>query len=190
HTADLVVNLNYSVRLAEFEERADRLLRPGPPEAPGLLLLDRWALQSPRHRELVRLLCAEPRPWLSVMVPWNRADPESPPREAELRHVADEVLGTRLRQSPGHLTQGGGLPTLEAFSQELPRAVRSAVRHYESAARTDRPAGPGSPLPHVLPGGVGLGRTARDRTGDQPEQRAAGNSQAEQVEGPPDGREP
>ncbi|MBD0742457.1 TIR-like protein FxsC [Streptomyces sp. CBMA152] len=188
HTADLVSNLNYSVVLGEFDENAERILSPGPPAAPGLLLLDRWALGSARHRELVRRFSAEPRPWISVMIPWNRVDPESRLHEGELRDTADDVLAARAWDSEGHLTRGGGLPTLEAFSQELPRAVRSAVRHYESAGRTDATPGPGTPLPRVLPHGVGYGRS-QEAEGRR-ERRAADQSKADRVEGPSDGREP
>ncbi|AVZ71784.1 FxsC protein [Streptomyces lunaelactis] len=167
HAVDLVRNLDYRVRVGEFEADAERLLAADSPQAPGLLLLDRWALDAPHRRELVRRLCAEERPWFSVMIPWNREDPESRQREGELNRVTERSLAPRLEERSGHRTPSGGLPTLEAFSQELPGAVKAADRHYAAHARTYPPQGPSDPIPRVLPSGIGYGAgvpasTARD----------------------------
>lgn len=155
HAVDLVRNLDYRVRVGEFEAEAERLLAPGPPQAPGLLLLDRWALDAPHRRELVRRLCAEDRPWISVMIPWNREDAESRLRNEEFRAATEESLAARPDERGGHRSPTGGLPTLEAFSQELPGAVKAADRHYAAHAPAYPPTGPADPLPHVLPSGIG-----------------------------------
>ncbi|MFB9515185.1 TIR-like protein FxsC [Streptomyces purpureus] len=157
HAADLVRNLDYRVRVGEFDADAARLLAPGPPKAPGLLLLDRWALATPHGRELVRRLSAEDRPWISVMVPWNRDDPEAGPRDDELRAAVDDALAPRVQESSGHRSPGGGPASLKAFSQELPGAVKAAEKHYTAHARTYPPEGPSEPIPHVLPTGIGYG---------------------------------
>ncbi|WP_406859204.1 TIR-like protein FxsC [Streptomyces sp. HUAS MG47] len=173
HAAELVRNLDYRVNVGEFDADAGRMLASGPPSAPGLLLLDRWALTTRHGRELVDRLCAEDRPWISVMVPWNRLDPESASREPELRDIADAALAPRQLESAGHRSPGGGLLTLEAFNQELPRAVEAAEKHYKAHARTFPPEGPSIPLPRLLPEGIGYGaeapvRPVQQRTDEKP----------------------
>ncbi|HET6355329.1 TIR-like protein FxsC [Streptomyces sp.] len=157
HAVDLIRNLDYRVSVGDFETEAERLLAPGPPQAPGLLLLDRWALDAPFRRELLRRLCAEDRPWISVIIPWNRDDPDSAHREAELSAVTEESLAPRPQEAGGHRSAIDRLPTLEAFSRELPAAVKAADKHYVAHARTYPPQGPRNPIPRVLPSGVGFG---------------------------------
>lgn len=187
HAAELVRNLDYRVSVGEFEADAGRMLAPGPPRAPGLLLLDRWALATEHGRELVERLSAEDRPWISVMVPWNRSDPDSAPQENSLRQIADEVLAPREVETAGHRSPGGGLLSLEAFNQELPRAVKAAERHYKAHARTFPPEGPSTPLPRVLPSGIGYGADVPEL----PDQRTdEGPSKSEKGEGSSYDREP
>ncbi|MEU9195579.1 TIR-like protein FxsC [Streptomyces hundungensis] len=169
HTVDVVRNLNYTVHLSDFEAEPHRLLASGPP-GPGLLLLDRWALDARRRRELLDQLGASRRPWISVMVPGNVADPQSRARDEELSSQTDAALSTRVNESDGHRTPSGGLPTLEAFSKAIPGAVKAAVRHYEAHAPTYPPPGSGGRMPRVLPGGIGYGApgpTGRGRSTDQ-----------------------
>lgn len=154
HAVDLVRNLDYLVRVGDFEAEAERLLASGEPSAPGLLLLDEWALEAPHRRALLHRLCADDRPWISIMVPWNREDPESGHRP-DSEHSAAGIFA-QVRAG-GHRSPSPGLPTLEAFSEELPKAVRSADRHYTAHAKTYPPEGRGGPVPRVLPGGVGYG---------------------------------
>lgn len=187
HAAELVRNLDYRVNVGEFESDAGRMLAPGPPRAPGLLLLDRWTLATRHGRELVDRLCAADRPWISVMVPWNRADPESAAREHELRAAADEALAPREVETAGHRSPGGGLLSLEAFNQELPRAVKAAERHYKAHARTFPPEGPSTPLPRVLPSGIGYGA---DGPGLPDQRTHEGPSKSEKGEGSSYDREP
>ncbi|MET7549521.1 TIR-like protein FxsC [Streptomyces sp. NPDC005479] len=160
HAVDLVRNLDYQVRVGEFEAEAERLLGSDRPTAPGLLLLDRWALDAPHRRALVRRLSEGHRPWISVMIPWNRDDPDSGRRESELRAVAEEALEPRSEREAGHRSHGGGVPTLEAFSQELPGAVRAAERHYVAHAETFPPVGGGGGIPRLLLDGVGYGSSS------------------------------
>ncbi|MER5884983.1 TIR-like protein FxsC [Streptomyces sp. NPDC001941] len=157
HAVDLARNLDYVVRVREFETDPKQLLIDdgAPPEAPALLLLDRWALDRPDRRELVRRIYAQDRPWVSVMDPWNREDPESPSRESELRRLTDAALTPPAGVRGGH--RSAGMTTLEAFSRELPIAVRAASRGYAEHAPTYPPAGQHQRLPKVLPSGVGYG---------------------------------
>ncbi|MFG2720463.1 TIR-like protein FxsC [Streptomyces sp. NPDC048416] len=156
HTVDVVRNLNYAVHLSDFEAEPQRLLASGAP-GPGLLLLDRWALDARRRRDLVDQLCATRRPWISVMVPGNVEDPENRSRGEELAQQTDVVLAGRIDDSDGHRTPSAGLPTLEAFSKAIPGAVKAAVRHFEAHAPTYPPPGSGGPMPRVLPNGIGYG---------------------------------
>ncbi|MEJ8633614.1 MULTISPECIES: TIR-like protein FxsC [Streptomyces] len=179
HAVDVVRNLDYRVRVGEFEAEAERLLAPGPPHSPGLLILDRWALDDPHRRELMRRLGAADRPWISVMVPWNREDPESGVREDELRTATEEALAARLEDGGGYRSPSGGVPTLEAFSKELPGAVKAAGKYYTAHAPTFPPEGPSERVPRVLPSGIGYGAgLPASTTGDAGQ--ALGNADKEE----------
>ena len=167
-------NLNYAVHLSDFEAEPQRLLASASP-GPGLLLLDRWALDARRRRELVERLCATRRPWISVMIPGNAADPQEHARADDLARETDAVLAPRADESDGHRTPSAGLPSLEAFSKAIPGAVKAAVRHFEANAPTYPPPGSGGPMPRVLPGGIGYGVNAfggRGHSADQDKNHA------------------
>ncbi|MFI6685075.1 TIR-like protein FxsC [Streptomyces sp. NPDC050485] len=183
HTVDVVRNLNYTVHLSDFEAEPRRILASGPPAGPGLLLLDRWALDARRRRELVDQLCAAPRPWISVMVPGNAADPQTRAYNEELTQQTDSVLSSRTDESDGHRTPSAGLPTLEAFSKAIPGAVKAAVRHYEANAPTYPPPGSGGPMPRVLPGGIGYGTNGPGSRGQSTDQ---GKNNGDKAEGSSD----
>ncbi|MEV0095509.1 TIR-like protein FxsC [Streptomyces sp. NPDC050738] len=156
HAAELVRNLDYEVSVGEFEADADRMLPKGPPPTPGLLLLDHWAANASRGAELLGKLTAENRPWISVMVPWNRADPDSAHQEDALRATI-RSLAPRPADEGGHCSPNGGTPDLYAFDRELPLAVKSAAKHHARHAQTYPPDGDGGSKPQVLPSGVGYG---------------------------------
>ncbi|NBM18267.1 TIR-like protein FxsC, partial [Streptomyces sp. GC420] len=135
HAADLARNLDYRVSVGLFEEDAENLLDSGPPTAPGLLLLDRWALGSAHRLEMLTRFGAKPRPWMSVMVPWNRADPESNGQERKLSSLADQALTPGPAEPPGsRWFVHDNITSLEAFGDELPHAVSRAAKHYAAHA--------------------------------------------------------
>ncbi|MFF7214228.1 TIR-like protein FxsC [Streptomyces sp. NPDC008238] len=148
HAADLARNLDYRVSVGVFEEELDRLLDPTP-TAPGLLLLDRWALESPERHDMLSRFGSERRPWVSVLVPWNRTDPESNGHEETLRRLADEALDPGRADGPGARFVRNNIPSLEAFSDEVPRAVGRAAKHYAAHAPAFPPQGPHTPRPRL-----------------------------------------
>ncbi|WP_405723001.1 TIR-like protein FxsC [Streptomyces sp. NBC_01537] len=149
HAADLARNLDYQVSVGLFEEGLDRLLDPEP-NAPEVLLLDRWAMESPYRRELLARFGREHRPWISVMVPWNRADPESNGHEENLRDLTDQALDPGgVSGSASHRFIRTGIPSLEAFGDDLPDAVGRAARHYAAHAKVFPPQGPPQERPRL-----------------------------------------
>ncbi|MET7476460.1 TIR-like protein FxsC [Streptomyces sp. NPDC005648] len=142
HASDLVRAMNFRVRVSDFESEADRLLSSGPPAAPALLLLDRWALDSPRGKELMARLAERRRPWISVMIPQYDDDTVPPERDRELRELTDRLLASRQAAGSGHRSPDGGGHTLEAFAVELRKAVGQAVNYFEAHSTTYPPKGP------------------------------------------------
>jgi FxsC-like protein len=149
HAADLVRTMDYKVNVGDFEADVERMLHPGPPRAPGLLLVDRWALNSARGRELLERLGEEQRPWISVMIPRCEHDIGPPERERRLTALTERALASRTTEGSGHRTLNGGIRTLDAFENELQTAVKQAVASYEAHARTHPPAGAALPQPRL-----------------------------------------
>ncbi|MGW2518727.1 TIR-like protein FxsC [Streptomyces sp. NPDC001617] len=149
HAVDLVKAMNFRVTVSDFENEADRLLAPGPPAAPALLLLDRWALDSPHLTELMAQLAAQQRPWISVMIPQHKDDAIPPERDRQLQELTDRVLASRQTAGSGHRSAGSGIRTLETFAVELQKAVRQAVSYYEAHAPTYPPTGPSADPPRL-----------------------------------------
>jgi FxsC-like protein len=158
HTEDLAHHLDFRARARAFEEDLEQILASGTPSAPGVLLVDRWTLADARRRELLKRFDAEDRPWISVMIPWNRDDPDSTAREDELRELLNETLQRKLQEgSTDYRLSRNGIPTLEAFYDDLPKAVSRAAGQYRRHAATYPPPGPHVPRPRLLgpvaPGG-------------------------------------
>lgn len=171
HAVRLARQLGFQPTVHEFDDEAEALLGGGEPTAPGLLLLDRWALCDERRRELVRRFDRSDSAWVSVLEPWNADDPDCVERHREMAELADQVLRLTHRAArPSFLGVIGGTPglaSLEEFDDALPRAAMKAKYAFEGRTRTEPEAPPAPPEPaRRLPA---AGRTSRpDRYGGDP----------------------
>ncbi|MGW0839518.1 TIR-like protein FxsC [Streptomyces sp. NPDC002787] len=141
HAADLVRTMDYKVNVGALDDNT-RMLRQEKPQAPGLMLLDRWALESTKGKELMGKLCGEHRPWVSVMIPRHRNDIVPAEKEQELEERTYRTLIPRMADGAGHCAANGSIRDLDAFGNELQRAVASAVFYYWEHVETYPPEGP------------------------------------------------
>ncbi|WP_309234363.1 TIR-like protein FxsC [Streptomyces lunaelactis] len=152
---DLVRSLNYQATVSAFDhETQSQLSRP--PTRPELLLVDRWALEDEEWRQRLAAFDAEPRPWVSVVVPWNRNDPQSRVAEAELVQRLERTMPRQMRQGRAACRAAArGVPSMEAFGQLLPEVVESVAQEYLRHAEAFPPGGarrteyPGSRTYHI-----------------------------------------
>ncbi|WP_370151209.1 TIR-like protein FxsC [Streptacidiphilus sp. EB129] len=148
--------LNYETSVDLFEETAEELLRPpgagaAEPSAPGLLLLDRWALLDPARRELVRRFDESNPSWVSVMEPWAQDDPENLAKNGELHELSQQTLRNKHEGRPSLRAAFGGLASLHEFDRELPWAAQRAMAGFEeSRPMRDTTLG-GRPRPTMRP---------------------------------------
>ncbi|MGW7358530.1 TIR-like protein FxsC [Streptomyces sp. NPDC054802] len=141
---DLVRSLNYQPTVSSFDH--EPLTAAGrPPTRPEILLVDRWALENEERRRKLAAFDAQPRPWVSVVVPWNRDDPDS-------SRAAEAALIEKLEHTmPHHMGHGRtacqaaarGVYTMEAFGQLLPQVAEAAAQEYLRHAEVFPPAPPG-----------------------------------------------
>ncbi|WP_051829936.1 MULTISPECIES: TIR-like protein FxsC [Streptomyces] len=170
HAVRLARQLGFQPTVHEFDDEAESIIG-GAAEAPGLLLLDRWALRDPRRRELVRRFDRSDTTWVSVLEPWNTDDPECEERAGEMGELSDDALRiTRRAGRPSFLGVTGptGLRTLEDFDDALPRAAMKAKYAFEGRTRAE-PEEPPPPRPSLRDafrrsgGGAGGGGNGNDR---------------------------
>ncbi|MEU9617404.1 FxsC protein, partial [Streptomyces sp. NPDC048209] len=150
HAVRLARQLGFQPTVHEFDDEVESIIE-GNAEAPGLLLLDRWALRDPRRRELVRRFDRCDATWVSVLEPWNTDDPECDRGGRELVELSDQTLRiTRRASRPSFLGVTGptGLNTLEDFDDALPRAAMKAKYAFEGRTRTE-PEEPPRPRPSL-----------------------------------------
>jgi len=143
HAAALAKDLGYRPEVDSFDESVSDLLADEPPTCPGLLLVDAWATTDPGRQESLRQLDELGKPWVSVMVPWNRQDRETAEADNKLKHSLDASLRRKL--ADGRITSRtsvGGLPSLEEFGMALPAMVSAATRQYLKRAHAYPPDGP------------------------------------------------
>jgi FxsC-like protein len=100
-------------------------------EAPGLFLIDAWAIKSPSHRASLRRIDALEQPWVSVMLPWNSEDAETAATEKELRQGLNRHLGRILASVPGQCRMAAeGIPTLPDFGYLLPKITMILLKRF------------------------------------------------------------
>ncbi|MFE7836240.1 TIR-like protein FxsC [Streptomyces sp. NPDC057474] len=141
HAADVVRTMGYTVNVEALDDNS-RMLHQEKPRAPGLLLIDRWALESTRGKDLMGKLCEEQRPWVSVMIPRHRNDIVAAETEQQLEEHTYRTLIPRLADGAGHCAANGDIRDLDAFGSELQRAIASAVFSYWEHVETYPPEGP------------------------------------------------
>ncbi|MFF3244786.1 TIR-like protein FxsC [Streptomyces sp. NPDC002870] len=127
---DLMRSLNYQATVSSFDQETPSDLSQ-PPTRPELLLVDRWALEDEQLRARLAAFDAEPRPWVSVVVAWNRDDPQSRVSEAELVQKLERTMPHQMRQGRAICRAAArGVLSMEAFGQILPQVVESVAQEY------------------------------------------------------------
>lgn len=141
-TRDLVRSLNYQADILSFDEVSVPQEGKQSPTRPEILLVDRWALRDEEQRERLAAFDAEHRPWVSVVVPWNRDDRQSRAEEAELAERLEQTMPRKMGQGRAACRAAAkGVPSMEAFGQILPQVVESAAQQYLRHAAVYPPAG-------------------------------------------------
>ncbi|MFI1864969.1 TIR-like protein FxsC [Streptomyces jumonjinensis] len=139
---DLVRSLDYQATVSSFDHEAPP--DPGaPPARPEILLVDRWALADDERCARLAAFDAEPRPWVGLVVAWNREDPQSRMSEAQLIERLERTMPHQMRQGrPACRIAARGVFTMESFGQILPEVVESAAQEYLKNAAVFPPAPP------------------------------------------------
>jgi len=156
---ELIRSLDYRITVSSFDD-ADigedlGVHHDDQPEPiwPGILLVDPWALTDGERRRRLREFDANSRPWVSAIIPWNRADLQSQGEEGrELVTALEDTLPTILdrgRRADCRVAVNG-VPTLKAFTDVLPAVVAHATRQYLRYATFVPPAGPHLPRPRLV----------------------------------------
>lgn len=139
---DLVRSLNYQADIISFDEVSVPNDGKQAPTRPEILLVDRWALHDEEQRERLAAFDAEHRPWVSVVVPWNREDQQSRAAEAELSDQLERTMPKKMGQGRAACRAAAkGVPSMEAFGQILPQVVEAAAQQYLRHAAVYPPAG-------------------------------------------------
>jgi FxsC-like protein len=139
---DLVRSLNYQADILSFDDVAVPHDGKQAPTRPEILLVDRWALHDEEQRERLAAFDAEHRPWVSVVVPWNREDQQSRAAEVELGEQLERTMPRKMGQGRTACRAAAkGVPSMEAFGQILPQVVEAAAQQYLRHAAVYPPAG-------------------------------------------------
>jgi FxsC-like protein len=151
HAADLARNLGYRPEVGDLDEHLEALLGSEETCGPGLLIVDAWATTQPECQRKLQQIDALDKPWIQVVVPWNREDAEFAGAEAMLRQSLDVALRDKI--AAGRMDcriAVNGVPNLAAFGTVLPAVVQVAARQYLRNAQAYPPAGPGIERPRLI----------------------------------------
>ncbi|GAA2140004.1 hypothetical protein GCM10009760_22810 [Kitasatospora kazusensis] len=144
HAVRLARQLGFHPSVHEFDQEAEEILSSAEPTAPGLLLLDRWALRDEQRREVVRKFDRRNPPWVSVLEPWNTGDADCVAHDLQLGELSAQTMRFKRREAkPSFQGDSEGLSTVEDFEDALPRAAMRAKYAFEDRSRTAH----GSPGP-------------------------------------------
>ncbi|MFE3284490.1 TIR-like protein FxsC [Streptomyces sp. NPDC059233] len=139
---DLVKNLNYQTTVASFDDEAGHFDSKQPPTRPEILIVDRWAVEDEHRRQRLAAFDQEHRPWINVVVPWNRYDSQSRAKEAELARRLEETLPVKMRQGRAACrAAANGVASMETLGQILPQVVEAAAQQFLRHAQVYLPAG-------------------------------------------------
>ena len=132
--------------LGDLAGQAEDLMRDADP-APGaaaVLLVDPWAVLQSQCSQVLTRLDQLDKPWVQVVVVWNRKDAETAAAEGELRRALAEAMPSRL--NVGRATSqlaSQGVPSIRDITPALKDAMRHASRQYLKYAQGHPPSATG-----------------------------------------------
>jgi FxsC-like protein len=143
HAVVLARRDEFRPELCDLYEQAEDLMRDaGPtPGAAAVLLIDPWAVLQSHCRQILARLDELDKPWVQVVVVWNRKDAEMAAAEGELRRALAETMPSRLN-ARGRVTSQlawQGVPSLSDITPALKDAMRHAARQYLKYAQGHPP---------------------------------------------------
>jgi FxsC-like protein len=142
HAADLARSLSYTPAVGDLYQHESQLLGSDRPSGPEVLLIDPWAVLQLECREILRRLDPLDKPWVQVVVVWNRQDAQLQADADKVRSALEAALPRTLRE--GRATSAlavRGVPSLEDFGTVLPTVIAAASRQYLRFASTHTPNG-------------------------------------------------
>ncbi|MCM1966840.1 MULTISPECIES: TIR-like protein FxsC [unclassified Streptomyces] len=139
---DLVRNLNYQTSVGSFDDEAGHFDSKQPPTRPEILIVDRWAVEDEQRRQRLAAFDQESRPWINVVVPWNRYDHQSRAKESELSHRLEDTMPVKMSQGRAACrAAANGVANMETLGQILPQVVEAAAQQFLRHAQVYPPAG-------------------------------------------------
>ncbi|MGK4582529.1 TIR-like protein FxsC [Kitasatospora sp. HPMI-4] len=149
HAMRLAKQLGFHPSIHEFDQEVEEILSNREPAAPGVVLLDRWALRDEERREMVARFDRGNPPWVSVLEPWNTSDADCVEHDLSLSELSARTLKLKRREAkPSFQEDAAGLATLEDFEDALPRAAMRAKYAFEDRTRSGQTRS-GAPKPSL-----------------------------------------
>ncbi|MFC4058401.1 TIR-like protein FxsC [Planomonospora corallina] len=106
-------------------------------QAPGVMLVDPWATIDHGCKQALQPVDRPGRPWVAVMVPWNRQDAQTVKYQDGLRTHLRKALANKLAEPESR----PHIPTFDDFQEMLPDVLRRAEQRYLSRAPAYPPEG-------------------------------------------------
>ncbi|HUJ06092.1 MAG TPA: TIR-like protein FxsC [Streptosporangiaceae bacterium] len=154
YAADLTARLGYRPMVVPFSELPGAKASEAAPAAagaPGLFLVDPWAAATDGQAARLREFDERAERWISLLIPWNRADGETMAAEATLQSQMGETLSHMLDRTPPEYRHAANrIPTLADFANILPTMTRIADNRFLRDARAYPPSGPAMSRPMLL----------------------------------------
>lgn len=133
-----------------YEQEDDLLNGDGPATGPAVLLVDPWEVTRPHCQRILARLDELGKPWIQLVVVWNRKDAEMASAEAELRGALDTAMPItrtdRVRITALHAVRG--VPSIEEIPPVLGDSMRHAARQYLKYAQGRQAGGTNSGPAH------------------------------------------
>jgi len=136
---------DFTARVSVLSMRSEELNSHATPTAPTLVLIDAWTTLDERWRRLLRQLdvVIQKKPWIRIILPWNKADLETSANSGALRTGIEESLGRSL--STDRITSRRADPgpsDSAAFGPAVGEAIRLIQAEFMKHAEKHLPSGP------------------------------------------------
>jgi hypothetical protein len=148
--AEIISELDFEPEIGSGLDHRRELVDNRAPTCPGLVLLDPWTLLDPRYEELLRGLNRANNPWIGVIVPWSRDDPQIAEHTPVLLKRLRDLLSSKVSQGrPSVRKAVYGVPTIEEFELNLRPLLQTLANTYLRNVQAVPPQGSGHGLPRL-----------------------------------------